>query len=246
MGQLDGSVALVTGGARGIGQGIVRRLVDAGAQVMIGDVAEDEGAAFAADVGDAAGFTRLDVADASAWANAVDATRDAFGPVSVLVNNAGVLAQAPVDTTAEDEIRRVYDVNLIGPHLGMQAVIPGMREAGKGSIINIASASALIPMLMLSAYGSSKWGLRGLTKIAAMELGPHGIRVNAIHPGAIRSHMTAGLDESMFEVYALRRIGEPEDIGAAVVYLASDDSSFVTGADLAVDGGMVLGPVPPA
>lgn len=246
MGRLEGVIALVTGGARGMGAGEVRRMVEEGAKVMIGDVLDEEGQALADEIGDAVAFVHLDVSSSASWTDAVEATREAFGPISVLVNNAGILTQAPVDTIEEEVLRRIYEVNLVGPFLGMQAVIPDMREAGKGSIVNIASASALIPMPMISAYSSSKWGLRGLSKCAAMELGPAGIRVNVIHPGAVRTPMTAGADEAMFEVYPLRRIGEPEDIGDAVVYLASDEASFVTGADLAVDGGMVLGPVPQA
>jgi 3alpha(or 20beta)-hydroxysteroid dehydrogenase len=246
MTRLDGTIALVTGGARGMGEGEVRRLVEEGAQVVIGDVLEAEGAALAAELGDAARFVRLDVSDASSWSDAIAAAKEAFGPVTVLVNNAGVLTQAPLEVTDEADIRRIYEVNLLGPFLGMQAVVPDMKEAGGGVIINISSASALIGMPMIAAYSSSKWGLRGLSKCAAIELGRYGIRVNTIHPGAVRSGMTAGVDEAMFEVYAVPRIGEPADIGAAVAYLASEDASFVTGADLAVDGGMVLGPLPPA
>lgn len=244
MARLNGTVALVTGAARGIGAGVVRRLVEEGAKVTIGDVLEEEGQKLAADLGEAALFVRLDVSDSASWARALEATESAFGPVSLLVNNAGVLTVAPFEDTPEADIRRIYDVNLLGPFLGMQAVTPAMKEAGGGAIVNVASASGLIPMPMQAAYSSSKWGLRGLAKTAAVELGRYGIRVNTIHPGVIRSPLTAGLDEAMFSVYAVPRIGEPDDIGSAVVYLATSESSFVTGADLPVDGGFVLGPVP--
>ncbi|GAA4012864.1 glucose 1-dehydrogenase [Streptomyces plumbiresistens] len=246
MARLNGTVALVTGGARGIGAGVVRRLMEEGARVAIGDILEKEGEALAAELGDAARFVRLDVSDSSSWSQALDATRQAFGPVTLLVNNAGILTVRPLEETPEADIRRIYDVNLLGPFLGMQAVVPDMKEAGGGSIVNIASASGLIGMPMQAAYSSSKWGLRGLAKTAAVELGRYGIRVNSVHPGVIRSPLTAGLDEAMFEVYAVARIGEPADIGDAVVFLASDEASFVTGADLPVDGGFVLGPVPSA
>lgn len=246
MGMLEGKVAIVTGGARGMGEGEVRRLVTEGAKVVIADVLDAEGEALAAELGDAAVFVHLDVTDAGSWAAAIEATHEAFGPVDVLVNNAGILAQAPVDQIPEAEIRRIYDVNLVGPFLGIQAVVPDMRARGGGSIINIASAAGVVPMQGLSAYSSSKWGLRGLTKCAAMDLGRDGIRVNAINPGGVRTPMAAGADESMFAAFAIPRIGEPSEIGAAVAYLASDESSFVTGADLTVDGGMVLGGMAPA
>lgn len=244
MARLEGTVALLTGGARGMGEGEVRRLVAEGAKVMIGDVLDTEGEALAAELGDAAAFVHLDVSDSASWAAAVKATHETFGPVTLLVNNAGIITQAPVDATDEADIRRIYDVNLIGPFLGIQAVVPDMKTAGKGVIVNVASASGMVPMPMIAAYASSKWGVRGLTKCAAMELGPYGIRVNAVHPGAIRTPMTAGAPEEAFEIYAVPRIGEPADIGAAVAYLASDEASFVTGIDLVVDGGMVMGPVP--
>lgn len=244
MARLDGTVALLTGGARGMGEGEVRRLVAEGAKVMIGDVLDAEGEALAEELGEAVAFVHLDVSDSASWAAAVKATHEAFGPVTLLVNNAGILTQAPIDGTDEADIRRIYDVNLLGPFLGLQAVVPDMKAAGKGVIINIASAAGMVPMPMIAAYASSKWGLRGLTKCAAMELGPYGIRVNAIHPGAIRTPMTAGAPEEMFEVYAVPRIGEPEDIGAAVAYLASEEASFIAGIDLVVDGGMIMGPVP--
>nr|WP_296773436.1 glucose 1-dehydrogenase [Rhodococcus sp. (in: high G+C Gram-positive bacteria)] len=244
MARLNGKIALVTGGAQGIGEGIVRRLVEEGAQVVIGDIAAAEGEALASELGDAATFARLDVSDSSTWAAAIATAKESFGPVSVLVNNAGVLRVAPLEDIAEEDIRRIYDINLLGPFLGMQAVVPDMKNAGAGSIVNVASSSGLIGMPMQAAYSSSKWGLRGLAKSAAIELGRYRIRVNTVYPGAVRSALTAGLDESMFDAYAVPRLGEPSDIGSAVAYLASEEASFVTGADLAVDGGFVLGPVP--
>jgi len=246
MARLDGKVAIVTGGARGMGEGEVVRMVEEGAKVVIADVLAEEGEALAARLGAHTRFVHLDVRSTESWRAAVAATHEAFGPVDVLVNNAGILLQAPLTESAEADIRNVYDVNLLGPFLGIQAVVPDMRAKGQGSIVNIASAAGMVGMPMLAAYSSSKWGLRGLTKCAALELGREGIRVNAIHPGAIRTPMAAGTDEAMLAVYAIPRIGEPSEIGDAVVYLASDESLFVTGADLSVDGGMVLGVLGPA
>lgn len=245
MARLDGKVAIVTGGARGMGAGEVQRLVDEGAKVVIADILDDEGQALADELGDAAHFVHLDVSDSASWKDAIAVTNEVFGPVTVLVNNAGILAQARVEETDEDVLRRIYDVNLVGPFLGIQAVTADMRASGGGSIVNVASATGMIPMAMLAAYSSSKWGVRGLTKCAAIDLGPDGIRVNAVHPGAVRTPMTEGADEAALTVYAVPRMGEPSDIAAAVAYLASDEASFVTGVDLTVDGGMVLGPVPP-
>lgn len=246
MGRLTGKVAIVTGGARGMGEGEVVRMVEEGARVVIADVLEAEGSALAERLGSATIFVRLDVRSRDSWAAALAAAHEAFGPVDVLVNNAGILLQAPLATSSEADIRDVYDVNLIGPFLGIQTVVPDMQAKGRGSIINIGSAAGMIGMPMLAAYSSSKWGLRGLTKCAALELGRSGIRVNAIQPGAVRTPMAAGADEAMLSVYAVPRIGEPSEIGDAVVYLASDESLFVTGADLSVDGGMVLGVLGPA
>lgn len=246
MGRLTGKVAIVTGGARGMGEGEVVRMVEEGARVVIADVLEVEGSALAERLGSATIFVRLDVRSRDSWAAALAAAHEAFGPVDVLVNNAGILLQAPLATSSEADIRDVYDVNLIGPFLGIQTVVPDMQAKGRGSIINIGSAAGMIGMPMLAAYSSSKWGLRGLTKCAALELGRSGIRVNAIQPGAVRTPMAAGADEAMLSVYAVPRIGEPSEIGDAVVYLASDESLFVTGADLSVDGGMVLGVLGPA
>ncbi|MDT0166714.1 glucose 1-dehydrogenase [Actinotalea sp. AC32] len=247
MARLDGRVAIVTGGARGMGAAHVRRLAADGAAVVAGDVLEAEGRALADEVaatGARVRFVTLDVTSAESWAGAVEAAHE-FGPVTILVNNAGILVQGPVDSTPEADIRRVYDVNLVGPYLGIQAVVPDMRSAGGGAIVNISSAAGLVPMPGLSAYSSSKWGVRGLTKCAALDLGHDGIRVNSIHPGGVRTPMAAGADESMFAAYAVPRIGEPEEIAAAVAYLVSDEAAFVTGAELAVDGGMVLGVLPP-
>lgn len=241
MARLDGKVAIITGGARGMGAEDGRRLVAEGAKVVLGDVLDVEGAATAAELGDAAIFVHLDVTSEESWAAAVEAAHAAFGPVTVLVNNAGVLSYGPVDTIAKAEFERVAAVNVIGPMLGMKAVAPDMKAAGGGAIVNISSAAGLIPMANLGSYVASKWALRGLTKVAAMDLGHSGIRVNSIHPGGIETPMAAGGDPAMFAGYAIPRIGNVKEIAAAVAFLASDEASYITGAELAVDGGMVLG-----
>ncbi|NMR18846.1 glucose 1-dehydrogenase [Cellulomonas fimi] len=244
MGRFDGRVAIVTGGARGMGEAEVRRLVDEGASVVIGDVLVEEGQALADELGDKVVFVDLDVSDEMAWEKAVLAAHEAFGPVDVLVNNAGILAWGPIDQTDPETFRRVLDVNLTGAFLGIRAVAPDMKAAGKGAIVNISSAAGLVGMQNLPAYSASKWGLRGLTKSAAMDLGHSGIRVNSIHPGGVRTPMAAGADDpSAYAGQAVTRIGEPEEIAAAVAFLASDEAANITGAELAVDGGLVLGTV---
>lgn len=243
MGRFEGTVAIVTGGARGMGEAEVRRLVAEGARVVIGDVLAEEGQALATELGDAALFVRLDVTDESSWRQVVRAAHEAFGPVGVLVNNAGILAYAAIDVTAAETFRRVLDVNLTGVFLGIRAVAPDMKSAGKGAIVNISSAAGLVGMQDLAAYSASKWGVRGLTKSAALDLGHSGIRVNSIHPGGVRTAMTARVEPSAFEHQAIARIGEPAEVAAAVAFLASDDAADITGAELAVDGGMVLGAV---
>jgi len=242
-GRLTGRVAIVTGGARGMGAADARRLHTEGAKVVVADVLEAEGEALAAELGDGAVFVRLDVADEASWAAAVSAAEKAFGPVTILVNNAGILSYAPVDQVALEDLVRVLNVNLVGVMLGMKTVVPGMKAAGGGSIVNISSAAGLVPMVGLHAYTASKWGVRGVTKSAALELGHDGIRVNSIHPGGVATPMAGDGEGMSFDKQAMPRIGQPEEVAAAVAFLASDDASYVTGAELAVDGGMVLGAI---
>jgi len=240
-GRLEGKVAIVTGGARGMGEADARRLVAEGAKVVIADVLEEQGEALAAELGDGAIFVRLDVSDEASWTAAVEAAEEAFGPVTVLVNNAGILSYAAVDQVDVADLKRVLDVNLVGVMLGMKAVVPGMRAAGGGSIVNISSAAGLVPMVGLHAYTASKWGVRGVTKSASLELGHDGIRVSSIHPGGIATPMAGDGEGMSFDKQAMPRIGRPEEIAATVAFLASDDASYITGAEVAVDGGMVLG-----
>jgi len=227
-GRLAGKIAIVTGAARGQGAAEVARFRDEGATVVGGDVLDG------ADV-------HLDVASAASWADVVGAVVAEHGRVDVLVNNAGIHASGPVQDMPEDDFRRVLDVNLLGPFLGIQAVVPHMPAGG--SIINVSSLNGLAAQVGTAAYTSSKFALRGLTKTAALDLGPLGIRVNAILPGVIRTPMVAYVVEPREQELAgkipLQRIGEPTDVAGAAVFLASDDSAWISGVDLPVDGGHV-------
>ncbi len=210
MAKLDGRVALVTGGARGMGEAHARALASEGARVVIGDVLQDEGAAVADDLGDDGRFAALDVTDEGSWREAVRFAEETFGPISVLVNNAGVLAVAPIAELAIEEWRRVIDTNLTGAFLGMKAVHPSMRRAGGGAIVNVSSMAACIAVAPASAYTASKSGLRGLTKAAAIEFGPDRIRVNSLHPGMIKTPMIEGASDEATQSarYPIPRFGD--------------------------------------
>lgn len=247
MQRMVGKVALVTGGARGIGEGIVRRFVSEGARVAIADVLDGEGQALAAELGDAATFLHLDVTQRVQWDEAVSAVETRWGKLDCLVNNAGVIVFKRIDDLTEAEIRRLLDINVMGVINGTQAAIPALERAGGGSIINMSSADGISGANALSVYCASKFAVRGFTKSTALELGPRGIRVNSIHPGGIftpmanptnipREHYDMG-----FWIYPAQRAGDAEDIGAAAAFLASDDGKYCMGTELAVDGGLNAG-----
>jgi 3alpha(or 20beta)-hydroxysteroid dehydrogenase len=247
MGRLSGKVAIITGGARGMGAATSRRFAAEGAKVAIADVLDEAGAALAAELGDMVRFYRLDVTSEQAWADVVSKVEADLGPADVLVNNAGILLfKTLLDTTLED-YEKVLKVNLVGEFLGIKAVAPGMVARGKGSIINISSVDGMKGANGLAAYASSKWGVRGLTKVAAMELGHQGVRVNSVHPGGVDTAMTNYDDSERDEVnlrfknIPAQRVAGPEEVAAASLFLASDESSYMFGAEIVVDGGMVLG-----
>jgi 3alpha(or 20beta)-hydroxysteroid dehydrogenase len=245
MDRLVGKVVLVTGGARGIGEGIVRRFVAEGAKVMISDVLEAEGQALAEELGQA--FVRLDVTQKADWDAAIAATEARFGKLDTLVNNAGVLIFKGIDDLSEAEMRRILDINLLGTIIGSQAAIPAIERAGGGAIVNMSSADGISGANALTVYCASKFGVRGFTKALALELGHRGIRVNSIHPGGIMTPMAnpQGYPKEDYDkgfwIYPAQKSGEPSDIGAAAAYLASEDARYCMGTELSVDGGLNAG-----
>ncbi|GAA4691812.1 SDR family oxidoreductase [Nocardioides nanhaiensis] len=243
-GRVSGKVALITGGARGMGEAHARALVAEGARVVLGDVLDAEGEALAAELGEAARYVRLDVTDERQWADAVAATTTAFGRLDVLVNNAGIVNGGAIGDFDLGEWQRILDVNLTGTFLGIRAcsdaLVAAAGTAGDASIINISSVEGLRGSPWAHGYVVTKWAVRGLTKSVALELAGQGVRCNSIHPGLIRTPMTEGFPDDVITV-PLGRPGQPEEVASFVVFLASRDSSYATGAEFVVDGGTVQG-----
>ena len=242
MERLSGKVAIVTGGAQGQGAAIVRGFAAEGAKVVIADIAADEGELLAKELGEAVVFVRHDVTSEADWDSTVATAQERFGHVDVLINNAGILLFSELTATSLDDYERVIRINQFGTFLGMRSVVAAMEAAGGGSIVNTSSIEGLGGMPFLVAYTSSKFAIRGMTKAAAMELGPKKIRVNSVHPGMIDTGMTRvhGGDAAMEwggQRVALKRVGVPEDVVGMYVFLASDESSFCTGGEYVVDGG---------
>lgn len=251
MGKLDCKVAIITGGSRGMGRATAEVFVQEGARVIIADVLDADGAALAASLGESATYKHLDVSDEKGWDEVVKTAAARFGRIDILVNNAAIYFYAHIDETQSDAFRRLVDINLVGPYLGMKAVIPAMKKQRTGSIINVSSTDGLRGSCGMGAYNASKWGVRGLSKCVAMEVGPFGIRVNSLHPGTVdtpmfnpdaldRDTLNASFGER-FPGIALSRVGDPSEIAKASLFLASDDSSYVSGAELAVDGAWTCG-----
>jgi 3alpha(or 20beta)-hydroxysteroid dehydrogenase len=241
--RLAGKIAIVTGGAQGQGAEIARQFVAQGAKVAIADVADDLGQPLADELGDSAFFRHHDVSDEDSWTALVAEVEERYGPVNVLANNAGILRFGEIEKMTKDEYLALVHVNQLGTFLGMRAVARTMRKNGGGSIINSSSVEGLAGMASLTGYVATKWAIRGMTKAAAMELGPKQIRVNSIHPGMIDTPMTRphGGDAAMefgASRVPLRRVGYPTDIAPLYVFLASDESSYINGAEIAIDGGV--------
>jgi 3alpha(or 20beta)-hydroxysteroid dehydrogenase len=221
-----------------MGAADARMLVAEGAKVVIGDVLDEAGQALADELGDAARFVPLDVTDYDQWQAAVEVAVNDFGTVNVLVNNAGIVQLGPLKSLDIAKWQKVLDVNLTGAVMGIKAVIEPMTAAGGGSIINVSSIEGMRGAAWVHSYVASKWGLRGLTKSAALELAPAKIRVNSVHPGFIRTPMTKHLPDDMVKA-PLGRPGTPDEVASFVVFLASDESSFSTGSEFVVDGGLI-------
>jgi 3alpha(or 20beta)-hydroxysteroid dehydrogenase len=244
MGKLEGKVALITGGARGQGAAEARSFAAEGAQVIITDVLDDDGKQTATDIGSAATFHHHDVTSEAEWTGIVESVLAEHGQLDVLVNNAGILAIAPLTMTTEEDYRRVIDVNQVGVFLGMKAVVPHMVERQSGSIVNISSVAGLRAAPGMIAYGASKWAVRGMTKTVAREVAPFGVRVNSIHPGIIDTPMLEefdkwGIMDRVMEQVPMARTAEAAEVAKLALFLASDDSAYSTGSEFVIDGGMM-------
>lgn len=243
-GRLAGKVALVTGGARGMGAAHARRFVAEGARVVISDVLDAEGAALATELGAAARYIHLDVTSPDEWAAAVALCVGEFGGLHILVNNAGIFGGAAIVDHPLDLWQRIMDINLTGVFLGIRAATTAMIASGGASIINISSVAGLRGAPGGSAYVASKFGVRGLTKAVAAELAPFGIRCNSVHPGIIDTPMAENLNTQGYD-YPLGRMARADEVTNLVLYLASDESSYSTGAEFVVDGGLTMGGISP-
>ncbi len=244
--RLKDKSAIITGASRGIGEAAARIFVREGARVTIADIDQDRGQALAAELGEAATFHKLDVANPADWQALVAATTECFGGIDALVNNAGIYKTAPIVETSPEMFEQMFRINQLGPFLGMQAVIPAMQKRGGGVILNLSSTSGLKGNQFSIAYGSTKWAVRGMSKIAAVELGEYNIRVNSIHPGLIdtpmnQEHMGNDRIVSGGEATPLRRHGEASEIAEVLAFLCSDAASYCSGGEYTVDGAVSAG-----
>jgi len=241
---LEGKVALITGGARGMGAAAARLFVAEGASVVITDLLDSEGKALVRELGSASCYLHHDVTVPSEWTVAVSEAVRAFGGLDVLVNNAGIYKPASLADTTTELFDRTYRVNQFGVFLGMQAVVPAMRARGGGSIVNISSIAGLRGFSGALAYVGTKWAVRGMTKTAAAELAADRIRVNSVHPGLIETPMiqqnAADANAAIVSGTPLKRAGTPEEVARLVAFLASDQSGYITGAEVAIDGGWTV------
>ncbi|MEA2806776.1 MAG: 3alpha(or 20beta)-hydroxysteroid dehydrogenase [Rhodospirillaceae bacterium] len=241
--RLADKVALITGGSRGMGAAEARLFVEHGAQVAIADVLDAEGEVLAKELGPSARYIHLDVTDEQSWAACVDDVVQSFGALDVLVNNAGIASLAPIVDTTTEEYLRVVGVNQLGVFLGIRTAIPAMTTAARASIVNISSIEGIAGSPATIAYSASKFAVRGMTKVAAIELAPLGIRVNSIHPGGVRTPMLdpiggVNLAARVEPLIPMKRLAAPEEIALLALFLASDESSYCTGSEFVADGGI--------
>lgn len=245
MERLTGKVALLSGAAGGMGASHARAIVQHGGSVVIGDVDDKRGQALAESLGSRARYVHLDVRSSSDWENAASVAEREFGALNVLVNNAGVLRPSGIEECTDEEWDLVLGINLTGAFKGIRACVPALKRSAPSSVVNVSSTAGLKGFSAFSAYVTSKWGLRGLTKNTALELAPHGIRVNSVHPGNVQTPMIDGLYMN-YDHVAQGRAGDPQEISNLVMFLASDESSFSTGSEFVADGGETAGlpPIP--
>ena len=246
-GRLEGKVAIVTGAARGIGAAIARRFAEEGARVVLSDLLP-EGADVAREIGDAGLFHAADVVEEGDWMALADAAERHFGPVDVLVNNAGIAIFGTIAESKLADWEKVMSVNCTGVFLGMKVVGPRMAARGRGSIVNISSNAAMRGVNGAAAYTASKWAVRGLTKVAALELGHRGVRVNSVHPGSTDTAISnsggrpTDAENPTYRAQPIQRIGRPVEIANLCLFLASDEASYCCGGEFTADGGATIGP----
>lgn len=241
MSRLENKVAIITGGARGMGEAHVRRFVSEGAKVVFTDINEESGNALASELGENAKFIRQDVTKAADWEGVVTETENSFGPINILVNNAGISLSKSIFEMTEEDYRKIVDINQVSVFLGIKSVLPSMQKTGNGSIVNISSMNGLVGGAV--GYTDTKFAVRGITKAVAIQVAGLGIRVNSVHPGVIETPMvTEGDAVEVIKEFAkhipIQRMASPEEVSNLVLYLASDESSYSTGSEFVIDGGL--------
>lgn len=244
MGKLDGKVTLITGASKGLGAETARQFIEEGAKVVLTDIDPEGGQQLAKELGDRAIFIQLDVSSQEDWANAVKETEETFGPIDALVNNAGVGIYKSIEDITLEDVELTFKVDVIGVFLGIKAVYESMKKRRTGSIINISSVSGLRGAPTGTAYNSAKFAVTGMTKAVAADLGDYNVRVNSVHPGTFETDLAfqddvADFVEQLSQTILLKRLGKTSEIAKAIVFLASDDSSYMTGSEVVVDGGMI-------
>lgn len=237
MNRLSDKVVIVTGGANGIGEASTRLAVSEGAKVVISDIDETRGQELADELGSSALFVRHDVTDKSGWEHVISEAEASFGPITGLVNNAGIVGpnDVPLEDISDEDFRRVLDINLYSAFKGMQFAAKSMKQSGGGSIVNLSSTSGIVGSVMVASYVTTKFAVRGITKAAALEWSQHNIRVNSVHPGGIQTNIE--VFDAVKDATPMGRIARPQEVANMILYLLSDESSFSTGAEFVVDGG---------